>query len=919
MNALRHSCYLRSTSIARSLIESGVLRHGQRLEDYLQRNKMADRSESVFDVFSRATHYLAAAGRPYYGDAGVSAAEMRFLEQVASFQVILGSPMLTNGGRRDGKGGAACSIPPVRFKEMSKIQIAKMVGEYHTRGMGTGFCFDDLEDPCEMVKFLNDFAVKEVQQGKIERSCSNMGVLSIDHPRVLEFIRIKKQNPDIREWKFNISVNMTNAFMAAWESKTPFRLKDGTGVDPDDLMREIAENAHATGDPGVLFMDRINELNRLPQQGVLQTVVPCGEVSMFDGEVCQFAYLNLSRFVENQELQIERLKEAVHTTVLLLDNTVEANIASMPTQESAHAISSIRRIGVGVCGFSEMLQQVGVAYDSTEGRAFGHSVMSLINFESKRASIELAEKRGPFPAFLTPGTRKDLFLKRFRQYPTDLVTASDWDALAVQFQKLGIRNVATTIVPPSGRSSLLGGVTGAIEPPFSLVADDAFTQRLYDACERYGYSGNLEKVVQHVRETGSVQDTDLHPEVKKLFQCALEVSPEGHLQMTAAVQLHVDEGISKTINLPYDATVKDVEKIFNSCFKSGLKGMTVYRDGSRTLQPKCLNTKKDASNTTMTTVRTLYGPIKVTPKIAQLLESPLVRRLDAIRQNGVAYLIDPRQSTTRYEHSIGVMSLAQLLGADEAGQIAALLHDISHTAFSHLADLVFTHKMQDYHEVMRERFLLSDLAQETLVALGLNENELSSHQVALIKGAGVNADRLDYCIRDLLATNRIFQPEYAAIVHNLVIDSTGAIRCKDLDTARLLFRKFIEVNKEVYFDERVEAASLAMAVILQRMLKDDLLTDEDFFRTDEYLLQKIAQGPYKEAFSHVGPNMKFSRSKLPTNLPPVVRKLRSLDPIVVGLDGGLTNHCPDSHELLKDYLQSETTIYYNIPLVDRLC
>ncbi|MBS0637894.1 MAG: HD domain-containing protein, partial [Verrucomicrobia bacterium] len=460
------------------------------------------------------------------------------------------------------------------------------------------------------------------------------------------------------------------------------------------------------------------------------------------------------------------------------------------------------------------------------------------------------------------------------------------------------------------------GVTGSLEPTFRLVADPDFKKRLVAACERYGYSGTIESVINHVRQTGSVQETDLPPQVKAIFACALELTPQAHLDMTATFQRQVDEGISKTINLPNSATVDDIERVFNACFKSGLKGMTVYRDGSRTLQPKLLNTKKDS---TMPTVETLYGPMQLTPKIAKLIESPLVQRLDGIRQNGVAYLIDPRQSTTRFEHSLGVMSLAKLLGANESEQIAALLHDISHTAFSHLVDLVFGHKMQDYHDVMRDSFLQSELAQGVIKELGITEQELLCRNIPLVKGKGVNVDRLDYCIRDLLVTSRIFQPEYAAIVHNLVVDDRGEIRCKDLDTARLLFRKFIEVNREVYFDARVEAASLAVTTILKRMLQEGSITENDFFITDDHLLQKVAASPYGPILSQIGPNMEFRRSLTPTRLAPVLRKLRYIDPLIVGREGGLTEHCIDSRKLLEDYHKTETTHYYHIPLVEHLC
>ncbi len=914
MNIFRAVCQSRSATVTQTLRRSGILNQGQELIDFLRINKMADHDETLFGVFSRATQHLAQAGVRFYGTPQVERHRQAFLHQVVTSQVILGSPMLTNAGRRDGKSISACSIPPLRLSKMSREQIAKMVGDYHTRGMGTGFCFDDLADPVSMVIFLNDMAVKEVQQGKIERSCSNMGMLSVDHPRVLDFIRIKKENPTIREWKFNISVNMTNAFMSAWENKTLFTLKDGTQVEPEYLMYEIAKNAHATGDPGVIFMDRMNQLNRVPQLGTLEAVVPCGEVSMFDGEVCQFAYLNLPRFVKNKTIDQEALKTAVRTIVTLLDNAVEANIDTMPTEESRKMVSSIRRIGVGVCGFSEMLHALGLPYDSQEGRDLALDVMSLINFESKNASITLAEDRGPFPYFHTEGTRKELFIQPFSRHPSSFVTGDDWEWLEARFQKLGIRNISTTILPPSGRSSLLGGVTGSIEPPFRLVADQAFKDALQRECEKHGYSGNFKSIYEHVEQTGSVQETDLPSEVKEVFKCALELTPHAHMKMTSVFQRHVDEGISKTINLPSSATIQDVEHVFGTCFQYGLKGMTIYRDGSRTLQPKSLNTKKESAM-----IQTLYGPIQVSTKIAGLLETPLVRRLKGIRQNGVAYLIDPRQSTSRYDHSLGVLSLAQLLGASESEQIAALLHDISHAAFSHLADLVFAHKMQDFHEVVRERFLDSEDAKKTCDSFGLSIKELNCHDLPLVKGKRLNVDRLDYCIRDLLAVGRIFQPEYAAIVHNLVVDESGEIRCKDLDTARLIFRKFIEVNKEVYFDPKVEAASLAVTVVLQRMLKNGMLSEGDFFKTDDHLLEKIAHSPYKGVLEQVGPNMPFSVSQTPTKLPPVIRKLRYIDPILVGLEGPLTHHCPDSKEFLEEYLKTNTTLHYHIPMVEHLC
>lgn len=907
-------CEARSLVITDYLILSGILTKGQTLNDYLYKTKMADAHETVFSVFSRSIAYLVEAGREFSSVSKPEDLQAEFLALVSDFRVILGSPILTNAGRRAGKSISACSIPNIRFAKMQREQISKIMSNYHTQGMGTGFSFDELADPVAMMKYLNEEAIKEVQHGLIERPSGNMGVVSISHPKVREFINVKRANPDIREWKFNISVNITDEFMRAWKSGLTFCLQDSCLVNPQELMRELAANAHATGDPGVVFLDRMNTLNRVPQIGSYKAVVPCGEVSLFEGEVCQFAYLNLPRFIVNQQVDKESLKHAVHAMVKLLDNAVEANINTLP-ESSASIISDVRRIGVGVCGFAEMLHSLGVAYDSDEGVDVALNVMSFINFESKKASIELAKTRGPFPRFLTEGTRRDLFLEPFKNLPTSFVTKSDWESLDEDFAKYGIRNLSTTIIPPSGRSSLLGGSTGSIEPPFRLVADATFRVALERECKKDGYLQSLDKTYQDIAQTGSIQDSDLPSRIKSIFKCALEIAPEAHMRITAAYQRHVDEGVSKTINLPNNASIEDVLHIFRSCYDCGLKGITVYRDGSRTLQPKSLTTNKDAS---MLQMSTMYGPIQLSAKIAALLDSSLVSRLKQVRQNGCAYLVDPRLSANRFDHSLGLVALAQLLKADESVQIAALLHDISHTAFSHLGDIVFANKKQDFHEVMYKKFMQSDVALKTIETFGLSPKELDYHAIPLIKGKSLTIDRLDYCIRDLLAQNRICQAEYASIVHNLVVDETGEIRCKDLDTARLIFTKFIEANTAIYFDPRIEAASIAMATLLQSMLKEQVITADEFFTTDGYILEKLGHSRFKSYFEQIGPNMPFTVENEATKFPALIRKLRFVDPKIVGLDGGLTSHCPQSKASLDAYLTTPTTVYYTIPMLEDL-
>lgn len=907
-------CRQQVMRVEESLHAAGILSAGKQLQDFMHAYKLADLHEDVYAVFERATQFLAESGSRYTGPERVAHYQQQFMENVCRFEVILGSPILTNAGRRGIKSISACSIPPVKLSCMTREQIANIVSDYHTRGMGTGFSLDELEDPVSMVIYLNALAISEVQKGKIERSCGNMGVLSIDHPQVLSFIRVKTDHPDIKEWKFNLSVNITERFMHALAKKEPFTLKNGTQVDPEELMQQIAHCAHGSGDPGLIFMDRINRLNRLPQAGQYKTVVPCGEVSLFEGEVCQFCYINLPRFLEGERVNRDALRQAIHTSVVLLDNAVEANIIRMPYEQSATIVGQVRRIGLGVCGFAEILQALGLPYSSPEARELAEDLMSFINFESKRASIELSIERGPFPLFDHTLTRKDLFLTPFRERPTRWVSEADWRDLERQFEAYKIRHLATTILPPSGRSSIMAGVTASIEPPFRLVPDSFFKEMLSRHARAHGYAGNLEEVMQQAQTLGSVQNSVLPQAVKEIFKTALELAPHDHLLMTAAFQRHIDEGISKTVNLPEEAGVEDVKTVYYSAYQLNLKGITIYRNSSRMLQPKAL---KQTENL-MVVVDPIYGPLSLSPRLAKILQSPLFTRLKGVHQNGSAYLVDPRQSTSRYEHSVGVMALAKMLTDDESVHVMALLHDISHTAFSHLADLVFGCENQDYHTIMRDHFLQSKQAKKMIEDCSVTQQELAVEKNLIVKGKNINSDRLDYAIRDLKATNRIFHPEYASIINQLVLNNEGEIYCKDIATARLLFNKFLEANQCIYFDPKAEVAALVMAAILKKMYERGELTLSDFFTTDEAVIEKIKQSDLKDTFEGITPQMTYSPSPTPTPYPGILRKLRFIDPNVAGMSGTLTEHCDESRAKLQTYLKTPTVVYYNTPLLYRL-
>lgn len=913
MLKLNHSDFLTQIEcIEKTLLASGLLSKGKKLEDFMHTNRLADKGESVFDVFSRTTCFLAKAGQSFYGFEEIEKHQKIFFNHISNFEIILGSPILTNAGRRAKKSISACSIPPVKLSEMDLDQISRIVSDYHTRGMGTGFCLDDLEDPVKMVKYLNHLAIEEVQRGDIERSVGNMGVLSIHHPKVLEFIRVKTDNPEIKEWKFNLSVNLTNAFMEAWKRGESFTLSDGSITDAKMLMRQIADSAHASGDPGVIFMGKVNELNRVPQMGSYKAVVPCGEVSLFEGEVCQFAYLNIIRFIDPTKsygLDREALKKAIQSAVLLLDNAVESNIQCMPNEQSAEIISNLRRIGIGLCGFSEFLQLLGVPYDSEEGLLCASNLMSFINLESKRASVALAKERGAFKLFHHEKTLKSLFLAPFKEYPTALAPLEEWKEVENAFFTFGIRNLSTTILPPSGRSSIIAGVTASIEPPFRLMATPLLEASLKNQCEKYGYSGDLEAVLDIVKKQGSLQNSDLPPEIKAIFKTASEISPEGHIKMTAAFQQYIDEGISKTVNLQHEASIEEVEKIYGLAYELNLKGLTIYRDGCRIFQPKALS----SHSTELQLIDPIYGPVKVSARIAALLESPLLQRLKGLHQNGIAYLIDSRQATSRYEHSVGAMILAKKLGGDESVQIAALLHDISHTAFSHIADLIFENPQQSYHDDLREDFLQTPLAKETIAAFQITEKELACDKIPMIKGKGINVDRLDYCIRDLWKVGGIYHPEYSSILNNLVLNQDGEIVCKDIHTARLIFNKFIQVNKDVYFNPQIEAAGMVLSHILREMLNSQEISTADLFSTDELLIRKIQSSRFRSVFEGIGPSMPFEvRETSCKGYKPLHRKLRYLDPQVKGFEGVLTTFCEESKRILDTYLKTPCCSYFSL-------
>lgn len=481
--------------------------------------------------------------------------------------IVPGTPILMNAGRYNDKPLSACSVPPVNMK-LNRDEILSLVDDYQKKGMGTGFNFDDSDDPVSDLFFLNNLSIKETESGELERPAASMAILSIDHPKVREFASSKSGKHKEDDWKFNISINVTNNFLNAMKNGDRHIFADGKEVSAKKLMYDLVCSAHECGDPGLVFLERFEEHNTTPHLGKYVSFAPCGEIAMASGETCQFSYVNLANFVDGRNINYDLLGEAVETSVKLLDNALEITARNIGNEKSKELIKMKRKIGVGVCGFSDMLFSLELPYDSKEALLLAEDLMSFINYTSKLASVALAEKREPFLAFNDSETRKDLIIGRYLRLNSNTVKDRDWKNLEERIYSSGIRNVSTTAIPPTGKSALIIGASPSIEPLFRLSPDNV---RNYIS----------ESSLKAIEKTGSCQKTDVPEKIKNIYKTCLELSPEAHLRMVAAFQKYTDESIAKTVNLPNNATPEDIMRTYLLAHDLGLKGITVFRDGCK--------------------------------------------------------------------------------------------------------------------------------------------------------------------------------------------------------------------------------------------------------------------------------------------------------------------------------------------------
>jgi len=547
---------------------------------YLKKDAKGRVIETPEEMFRRVAHHIAKAERKYGDETHVKKVEEIFHSMMTEFKFLPNSPTLMNAGRRLGQL-AACFVLPIEDSMDGIFESLKNAALIHKSGGGTGFAFSRLRPknsrvgttggvasgPVSFMKIFNT-ATEQVKQGGTRRG-ANMAILRVDHPDIMEFIHCKRENKELNN--FNISVGVTDTFMKAVTDETSYDLIDprdhsvvGT-LHARDVYHALVRQAWENGDPGIIFLDRTNRDNPTPALGEIESTNPCGEQPLLPMEACNLGSINLAKFVMEEDgkpvIDYEGLRELVWWSVCFLDDTID--MSRYPLPQIDEMVKSNRKIGLGVMGFADMLYQLGVPYNSEEALEVAEKVMASIQEESHRASKSLAEERGVFPNF-----EKSIYAGQ---------------------EECTYRNATTTTIAPTGTLSIIAGCSSGIEPLFAL----SFVRRVMDNDELMEVNPYFEKVAREdgfysldlmdkIAQKGSIAGMAEIPEdVMEIFVTAHDVSPEWHIRMQAAFQKHTDNAVSKTVNLPRDAAVEDVLKVYNLAYELGCKGVTIYRDGSK--------------------------------------------------------------------------------------------------------------------------------------------------------------------------------------------------------------------------------------------------------------------------------------------------------------------------------------------------
>ena len=545
---------------------------------YLIRDEKGQPTETVEELFHRVADAIAAADTHFDAQADIQATAAAFYQMMTSLDFLPNSPTLMNAGRPLGQL-SACFVLPVADSMEDIFDAIKNAALIHKSGGGTGFSFSRLRakgstvnstggvasGPISFMKVFNA-ATEAVKQGGTRRG-ANMGILRVDHPDIMDFITCKNDTKEITN--FNISVGLTEAFMAAVESGGSYDLVDPaskkvTGhLDARAVFDAIVDSAWRTGEPGIIFLDRLNRDNPCPSQGEIESTNPCGEQPLLPYEACNLGSINLvnhlKKTANGYALDREKLEKTIRTAVHFLDNVIEVNQYPLPEIDKVTKLT--RKIGLGVMGFADMLLYLGIPYNSDAGVAMAREVMELVQTIGHQASEDLAAIRGAFPLF-GESTYKD---------------------------GRPLRNATVTTIAPTGTLSIIAGVSSGVEPVFAYayirnVMDSTHLIETNDILKQALLQRGLysEALMQSIVEQGTLAHIEAIPEdMKKVFVCAHDVSPIWHVKMQAAFQSFTDNAVSKTVNFPNGATREEVAEVYRLAYELGCKGTTIYRDGSR--------------------------------------------------------------------------------------------------------------------------------------------------------------------------------------------------------------------------------------------------------------------------------------------------------------------------------------------------
>ncbi len=577
---------------------------------YLKKDEEGNAVERPSDMFARVAENIASAERTWgAADAQVAEIARDFYELMTSLEFLPNSPTLMNAGR-ELQQLSACFVLPVDDSMESIFGAVRDTALIHKSGGGTGFSFSRLRPGGDQVRstqgvssgpvsFMRVFnqATEAVKQGGTRRG-ANMGVLRIDHPDILAFIKCKADGDFAN---FNISVALTERFMEAVKAGTDYdlinpRTKDVVGqMDAREVYDLIVQMAWATGDPGIIFIDRMNRDNPTPQLGEIESTNPCGEQPLLPYEACNLGSVNLARFVaygeSGADVDWDRLGDVVHRAVRFLDDVIEVN--QYPIERISEMARGNRKIGLGVMGWADMLIKMEIAYDSDEAVALAEKVMGFVQAEARAASVKLAGERDVFPNF------------EGSVYDTPEGTR--------------MRNATVTTIAPTGTLSIMANCSSGVEPLFavSYVRTVMDNDRLIEvnpafeemAVRRGFYSQELMALIA---EHGSVRDLDDVPrDIQRSFVTAHDISPEWHIRMQSAFQKNTDNAVSKTVNFSSDATPDDVENVYDLAYQLGVKGVTIYRDGSKEGQVLSTGRTGGAGEAAISNV---HGPLEPRPR-----------------------------------------------------------------------------------------------------------------------------------------------------------------------------------------------------------------------------------------------------------------------------------------------------------------